>query len=115
MPPKGKPLSDKEIQLLKSWIDQGLPWEAGFTFKVSAYVAPLKPRRPMLPPRPRRRTSDRPDHRRLLRGTQDHAPPAPLEDAAFVRRVYLDLVGQLPALAETEAFDKDAAPDRASV
>ena len=50
MPPKGEPLSAKQIELLKNWIDQGLPWEEGFTFKAPTYVAPLKPRRPTPPP-----------------------------------------------------------------
>src|SRR5262249_49604753 len=35
MPSKGKPLSAKEIALIKAWIDQGVPWDAGFTFKKS--------------------------------------------------------------------------------
>ena len=48
MPAKGKPLSPKEIALIKAWIDQGLAWEPGFTFKKSTYVASLKPRRPAL-------------------------------------------------------------------
>ncbi|HYT95660.1 MAG TPA: c-type cytochrome domain-containing protein, partial [Gemmataceae bacterium] len=50
MPSKGKPLSPAEVELVKAWIDAGLPWDAGFTFKVSTYAAPLKPRRPTLPP-----------------------------------------------------------------
>src|SRR5437764_10034205 len=29
MPPKGKPLAAQEVALLKAWIDQGLPWDAG--------------------------------------------------------------------------------------
>ena len=50
MPAKGKPLSPREIELLRAWIDQGLPWQPGFTFTSARYVAPLKPRRPVLPP-----------------------------------------------------------------
>ena len=50
MPPKGEPLTAKEVALLRAWIDEGLAWDAGFTFKASTYVAPLKPRRPTLPP-----------------------------------------------------------------
>src|SRR5947209_3963653 len=42
MPPKGDRLTAKEVALLKTWIDQGLPWQEGFTFKLAAYVAPLK-------------------------------------------------------------------------
>src|SRR5258708_5357331 len=33
MPPKDAPLTPKEIDLVKAWIDQGMPWEEGFTFK----------------------------------------------------------------------------------
>src|SRR2546421_9595329 len=49
MPPKGPPLSVREIDLLRAWIDQGLAWEDGFSFKAAIYVAPLKPRRPTPP------------------------------------------------------------------
>src|SRR5262249_42702251 len=48
MPNKGEPLTARQIELFKAWIDQGLPWQEGFTFKGGDYVAPLKPRRPTL-------------------------------------------------------------------
>src|SRR5439155_21487516 len=51
MPPKGKPLTEKEVALLRAWIDQGVAWQEGFSFAKTAYVAPLKPRRPE-PPAP---------------------------------------------------------------
>src|SRR5262245_45910977 len=41
MPQKGPKLTADEVGRLKSWIDQGAPWESGFTFKRSRYVAPL--------------------------------------------------------------------------
>lgn len=112
MPPKGAPLSAKEIALLRAWIDQGLPWEPGYTFKVSAYVAPLKPRRPALPPA--RPGLEHPIDRILDRYFVKHkvAPPAPLDDVAFIRRVFLDVIGLLPTPAETEAFLKDTAPEK---
>src|SRR4051812_40589416 len=50
MPPKGDRLKPEEVALLKAWIDQGLPWDEGFTFKSGAYVAPLRLGRPKLPP-----------------------------------------------------------------
>ncbi len=50
MPPKGERLTDKEVALLRAWIDQGLPWQEGFTFQANAYTPPLQPRRPVLPP-----------------------------------------------------------------
>ena len=55
MPPEGDRLTAKEVAVLTAWIDGGLAWEPGFTFKPAAYVAPLKPRRS-----PRRR--DLPGH-----------------------------------------------------
>src|SRR5829696_91927 len=51
MPPgKADPLSEKEVAVLAKWIDDGLPWEPGFSFKPATYVAPLKPRKVALPP-----------------------------------------------------------------
>src|SRR4051794_37618701 len=50
LPPKGDRLSAGEVELVRAWIDRGLPWEQGFTFKPSTYAPPLKPRRPTLPP-----------------------------------------------------------------
>src|SRR5215213_1839193 len=48
MPPKGPPLTEKEVATLKTWIDQDVPWQDGFSFAKGQYVAPLKPRRPNL-------------------------------------------------------------------
>jgi hypothetical protein len=109
MPPKGKPLDAKQIALLKAWIDQGAAWEPGFTFKVNTYVAPLKPRR-VTPP-----TGDGHPIDRIVAAyfaKQKISSPGTIDDAAFLRRVYLDVIGQLPAPSETEAFLKDAAPDK---
>ncbi len=109
MPPKGKPLDAKEIAILKRWIDEGAAWEPGFTFKNSAYVAPLRPRRPTLPP------GDAHAIDRILDayyGQHKIAPPGPIDDAGFLRRAYLDLIGLLPATSETDAFMKDATPDK---
>ena len=33
MPPKGPALTAKEVELVKAWIDQGMKWEDGFSFK----------------------------------------------------------------------------------
>lgn len=40
------------------------------------------------------------------------AKPQAVEDAIFLRRAYLDLVGVLPTLPEQEAFLSDAQPDK---
>jgi hypothetical protein len=112
MPPKGAPLSKKEIALLKAWIDQGLSWEPGFSFKVSAYVPPLKPRRPVLPAA--RPGLEHPIDRLVAAYHERNKvkPPALLDDATFARRVYLDLIGLLPAPEEMDRFLKDRDKDR---
>ncbi|HEX4613470.1 MAG TPA: DUF1549 domain-containing protein [Urbifossiella sp.] len=40
------------------------------------------------------------------------APAAPADDATFVRRTYLDLVGRIPTVAEARAFLDDTATDK---
>jgi hypothetical protein len=112
MPPKGKPLSPAEVALVRAWIDQGVPWDTGFTFKVNTYVAPLRPRRPDVPPA--QPGLEHPIDRILAAYFASHKvePPAPLDEVAFVRRIYLDLIGLLPAPSEVDAYLKDPAPDR---
>jgi hypothetical protein len=39
-------------------------------------------------------------------------PPAPVDDHAFARRVYLDVVGLLPTPAQLAAFDEDTHADK---
>src|SRR5262249_5011956 len=45
--------------------------------------------------------------------TREKLDPAPrADDAAFLRRVYLDLCGTIPSADEAAAFIKDAAADK---
>jgi len=73
----------------------------------------------------KRVTSDKADHQMPPKGDRltpkqvavlkawiDQDLPEALDDAAFLRRVYLDLVGQLPTPAEQVAFLKDSPKDR---
>ena len=112
MPPKGKRLGDSEIGVLKAWIDQGVPWEAGYSFKKPAYEPPLKPRRPELPVAAAGR--EHPVDRILdaYLAKQTLPTPAKLEDGTFLRRVHLDLWGLLPAPEKLEAFLADPAEDK---
>src|SRR5437868_5910621 len=38
MPPEGPRLTAKEVNTLRQWIDEGLAWESGFSFKARTYV-----------------------------------------------------------------------------
>jgi hypothetical protein len=112
MPPKGKPLTAKEVAVLRAWIDQGAVWQEGFSFAKSSYVAPLKPRRPELPAA--QDGLSNPIDRILAVYYRKHKvqPPPPLDDAGFMRRLYLDVVGLLPTPEQLDIFLADPAPDK---
>lgn len=111
-PPKADPLSAKEVAVLAKWIDDGLPWEPGFTFKPAAYVALLKPRKVVVPPakpglaHPIDRILD------VYFAANKVNTPEPLDDTAFARRVSFDLIGLPPATGELEAFLSDKSADK---
>ena len=112
MPPGKDPLSPREVALMKAWIDEGLSWQEGFSFKVAAYVPPLKPRRPDLPPAQAGR--DHPIDRIVDAYFAKHKvqPPNYLDEPAFVRRIYLDLIGVLPSPSEVDTFRADTSADK---
>lgn len=112
MPPKGKRVPAEQVALLKQWIDEGLAWEEGFAFKKPAYEPPLKPRMPVLPAAVDGRSN--PLDRILDQSlAQKKLPrPAAIDDATFVRRAYLDLIGLLPSAKDLEAFAQDTSADK---
>jgi Protein of unknown function (DUF1549)/Protein of unknown function (DUF1553)/Planctomycete cytochrome C len=110
MPPKGDGLQKQEVELIAAWINAGAPWEPGFTFKKQSYEPPLKLRRPQLPVAVsgRNHPIDRIlDAHQTRQKTQ--RPPT-LDDAAFARRVHLDIIGVLPPTAGLQSFLADTDP-----
>ena len=112
MPPKGERLSPAEVAVLRAWAEQGAAWADGFAFKKPAYEPPLRPRRPVLP----EAKAGRPHPvDRVLDGwlaAKGASAPAPADDATFLRRASLDLVGLLPSAEEARAFAADTRPDK---
>jgi hypothetical protein len=104
MPKEKPPLSPAEIETLREWINAGLPWEPGFTFAATSYEPPLRPRRPELPPAVDGRSN--PIDRILDAYMAEHkvTRPLALDDAPFIRRVYLDIIGLLPDPDRLHAF-----------
>ncbi|MCW1922431.1 DUF1549 domain-containing protein [Luteolibacter arcticus] len=112
MPPKGPRVPADQAEILKKWIDEGMAWEPGFTFGKDAYEPPLKPRRPELPPIAEGR--EHPVDRLVDAYFADNkvTRPQPLGDAAFIRRLTLDLTGLLPAPDAIDAFVADTSADK---
>jgi hypothetical protein len=112
MPPKGKRLTSAEVAIVKRWIDEGAAWPDEISFKKDEYVPPLKPRQVKLPPA--RPGLEHPIDRVLAEyyRREKVSPPEPLDDTAFIRRVYLDIVGLLPPVDELEAFLNSSEGDK---
>ena len=126
MPPPDRPrLSPQEVKVLRGWIDEGIAWEAGMTFAVDVYEPPLRPRAVELtaPIAGRSHPVDRiiDGHwlkfRGLTRSAVSRGQAAPqflptVDDAAFARRLYLDLIGLLPTPEELDEFLADDRLDK---
>lgn len=110
MPPKGKLLSEEEIDLIAFWIDKGAHW-ADQTLKVFP-EAPLALTKPMLPDAKGGR--DHPIDRFVSQyfAQNDIQWPAVIDDRQFIRRAYLDATGLLPSLDAVQAFVKNTNPKK---
>ena len=96
MPPE-EPLEPDEIEAIKAWIDQRLPWPTHWSYAA---------------PRPTEEPSHSIDyfvHRRL--SSQGIAPADSADRRTLVRRLSLDLTGLLPTAIEMESVVNDQSPD----
>ncbi len=98
-------LSDREIDLLRRWIEQGAVWQKHWSL--------IPPRHPPLPkvsnPAWARNEID---YFVLERLDREGLKPSPEADrATLLRRVTLDLTGLPPAPAEVDAFLADSSPN----
>lgn len=114
MPANGNRLSADELAKLRSWIDQGAPWEEGLTLSEPFKTAALAPRRVKPPDQGTAGDSENAIDR-LLAGyyRSKSVEPGPLvSDRVFARRVSLDLVGLLPSVEEVSSLEHDTRPNK---
>jgi len=102
MPKKGSRLTSDQIGVLRAWIDQGAEWDSHVTF-ARLPPANLKPRLPEVPPGPK---NDNPIDQFLQPyfAVHNFKSRPPVNDRVFARRVYLDVIGLLPAPKVLESF-----------
>jgi len=108
MPPKGEPLTSKQVATLRAWVDGGLPWDKAFVFDKNKRASTAV--REVALPTPAAHPIDA-----LLAPylKSNGAEDSPLvDDRTFARRVHLDLTGLLPAPAALATFLRDKSPDK---
>ena len=116
MPIKHDPLSNEQIALVKSWIDQGANWPdqanvAGAAIaKHWAYQKPIRPEAPAVKNATWVRNPV--DAFVLARLEKEGLSPSPEANrVTLIRRLSLDLIGLPPAPAEVDAFVADTSPN----
>ncbi len=107
MPPPeaGASLTVQEIDILRSWIEAGAPWQTHWAFDAV--------RQPALPELDDDDWSRQPWDRFVLARLRDEGlSPSPEADRyTLIRRASLDLTGLPPTWDDVEAFIQDARPD----
>jgi hypothetical protein len=107
MPPGGK-LSASEIEMIRSWIDQGAGWPAQtMKAKQPEWWAFQKPRRPEVPGAALN-PIDAFINEKLRTAAIDQAPEA--SRTTLLRRACLDLLGLPPTPEQIQSFLNDKAP-----
>ncbi|MDX1564456.1 MAG: DUF1553 domain-containing protein, partial [Phycisphaeraceae bacterium] len=105
-PPEAKkPLTQREISILKQWIEQGAPWSDHWSF-----VPPKKPPLPKIsdPKWPKNSI----DHFVMAQLDRRKLSPSPQADRrTLIRRVSFDLRGLPPTPQQVKRFVEDQAPD----
>ncbi len=104
MPPEGPPLAEEQIQLLRSWIEQGAPWQEHWAFES---------RRPAAIPNVKETSwVANPIDAFILHRLESAglSPAVPADMAALLRRVTYDLTGLPPTPAEVAQFRNDRSP-----
>lgn len=104
MPPEGKPLTAEQMDVLRRWIAEGANWDEHW-----AFVAPVQQSIPTV--RDAQWVKHPIDAFILAKlEAAGLTPAAPADKAQWIRRVYFDLTGLPPTVAEVQAFLKDETP-----
>ena len=102
MPLGQAPLGEREIGVLRSWIDEGAEWNPNAHPLQGPSIAP---RRPEVPANGQTHPIDAFVARYAKAKGVSVASPA--SDAVFLRRAWLDLTGLLPSPEEQDTFRRD--------
>ena len=115
MPMGGAPLTAADISVIRSWIDDGARLNPDSAPAKAPWTPKLELTAPEIPAS-RLTRSSLPIDRLIARYFETHggSVPAPVGDAAFARRAYLDVWGLLPSPADLNEFVKSADTNKRS-
>jgi hypothetical protein len=114
MPSKGESLSDKQIALIKQWIDEGASWPDTFANEGKAkHWAFISPQRTELPSVQKKEWVRNPIDRFILARLEKEnlSPSSEADKITLCRRLYLDLIGLPPTPKEVDDFVKDTSSE----
>jgi mono/diheme cytochrome c family protein len=115
MPPKGPPLTPKQVALLRAWIDQGAHWPdfADAASKGDGHWAYQPLTSPRVPAVKDTAWAHNPIDAFVLAKleSQGMTPSPPADRRTLIRRVTFDLTGLPPTPEEIDAFLADCSPD----
>lgn len=115
MPAKGKKLSEGDIAAIEFWIQKGAPWPEGIDKENNYRVAKMEPRNPPLPPASENLQNPVDLWVNEYFKKNKIKWPAPVDDKTYLKRIYLDIIGLLPAPEDINDFFKDTRPDKRSI
>lgn len=107
MPPEGDRLSKDELKTIAAWIDAGLEWPADVSLKRKTFSRSLTLQEVKLPKDASESSHPLDQIIEQYFQTNSISSAERLSDHQFLRRAKLDLLGQLPTVAETDQFAAD--------
>ncbi len=110
MPPLGERLTVSEIAVLRQWIDEGARPRKDAPAARPNWVPRIALSKPPVPEGTARNPVD--NFLRAYFQREGIQPPAPIADAAFARRAYLDTWGLLPTPEQLAAFTASNEPGK---
>ena len=107
MPDEGQALKSEEVALLDAWVKAGANWPKGVTLTEQKPVAPKRVAMPKKAPSSNTEAAAMLDDL-LQRENADTVAitTAPINDAAFLRRSTIDLIGRIPTMKEVREYEK---------
>ncbi len=104
MPPEGDPVSPKEVEVLRQWIEQGARWDKHWAFEPMTPAEPPHVADPLW--------NEYPIDAFIYDSVESVGlkPSEPASRATLIRRAYYDLTGLPPSVEQVKKFVGDSDP-----